>query len=120
DLWRARRDERHGLARFVEEALAELGVTVIATPLAAALAAIATAPMVPHLKCVVAACSSRRTFFRLWSASIPQPPARFLRRVRCLHALSLVADGLSHDDAARLSGFRTASELARAQAEFDG
>lgn len=116
DLWRSRFAEQTGLAPFVEEALAELGVTVVAAPLAAALATVAQAPVVPHLKRIVAACSSRRTFFRLWSAAIPESPSRFLRRVRVLHARSLVAGGLSDDDAARMAGFRDADELSRASA----
>jgi hypothetical protein len=42
-------------------------------------------PVIPSVKEMFAACSSRRSCYRSWSEDIPVTPADFLTRVRLLH-----------------------------------
>jgi transcriptional regulator GlxA family with amidase domain len=58
---------------------------------------------------------SRRTFYRVWSESIPEPPAAFLLRVRLLHARRLIdRSAMSQKEAALGAGFSSVHQLRRA------
>lgn len=71
---------------------------------------------VPSLKAVTHLSTSERTFFRLWATEIPQPPARFLARLRALYAQQqqLLRGGATPAEAARLAGYRSARQMLHA------
>ncbi len=48
-------------------------------------------PIIPSVKELFAACSSRRSCYRSWSEDLPVTPAEFLTRVRLLHLRAAAA-----------------------------
>ena len=57
--------------------------------------------------------SSRRSFYRMWNDVFDHPPSTFLRRVRSLHALRLLALGFSKKQAAMLAGYSSVDQMRR-------
>lgn len=82
-----------GLRPYVETALRQIGARQerLSERIVATLEFIARANRVPILKQLLDVWPSRRTFFRIWAAEMPEGPSRFLQRVRAAHALQLGA-----------------------------
>jgi transcriptional regulator GlxA family with amidase domain len=49
------------------------------------IASLKARPAIPSVKELLAACSSRRSFYRSWTEDIHETPAAFLERVRLQH-----------------------------------
>jgi transcriptional regulator GlxA family with amidase domain len=49
------------------------------------IASLKARPAIPSVKELLAACSSRRSFYRSWTEDIRETPAAFLERVRLQH-----------------------------------
>ena len=74
-----------------------------------------TKPRVPRLEDLFVACGSERTLYRIWNPAIPATPARFLGRVRVLHAIRLQENhSYSAKRAAFEAGFSNPTMLRRA------
>lgn len=58
--------------------------------------------------------SSRRTFFRHWSTTMPESPRTFLDRLRAAYAAELVRSGMAVADVLRTTRFSSLGELTRA------
>jgi len=116
DRWRAqRRDADEAIGPDMIAALDELGMALDGVPakLRALLEAIATQTHVPTLRDLEHRWTSRRSFYRLWSEAFDEPPSTFLRRVRSLHALRLLALGFTKKEAALLAGYSSVDQMRR-------
>ena len=60
---------------------------------------------------------SRRSFYRIWSDEIREPPSSFLRRGRTLHASRLMDEGATPKEAALRAGFGSTDRLRRLLAQ---
>lgn len=117
DRWRAQRVARPGtLLGDVNTVLSELGVNLLALPrkLRTALEAIAGGEMIPGTRELELHWPSRRSFYRMWSESIAEPPSSFLRLVRAVHAQRLLVAGCPPKEAAALAGFSSVDRMKRA------
>jgi AraC-like DNA-binding protein len=74
---------------------------------------IAVEKNVPALRDLEHRWSSRRSFYRMWNESFDEPPSTFLRRVRSLHAVRLLALGFSKKEAALLAGYSSVDQMRR-------
>jgi hypothetical protein len=85
------------VAAAVQAALAEYGVDLASCSprTQEIIARLCERPIVPSVKELFAACSSRRSCYRSWSDDVPVTPAEFLTRVRLLHLRGTAA----HDGA---------------------
>lgn len=85
ERWRNEKSAMVGAA--VDAALAELHIEVQACSprTQEALSALRQRESIPSVKELIAACSSRRSFYRCWTNDIGETPAAFLTRVRLLH-----------------------------------
>src|SRR5207237_676512 len=68
-------------------------------------------PYVPPLKVFAASVCPRRSFFRLWSRAMQEPPGEFLDRLRALQAQSLLSRGATLEEAVQASGCRSLCAL---------
>lgn len=117
DRWRALRVARPGtLFGDVNEVLAQLGVNVLALPkkLRVALEAIAAGESILSTRHLEGHWPSRRSFYRMWSENIAEPPSSFLRLVRTAHAVRLLAAGCPPKEAAALAGFSSVDRMKKA------
>lgn len=75
------------VAAAVQAALAECNVDIArcSPRTQEIIARLCERPVIPSVKEMFAACSSRRSCYRSWSEDIPVTPADFLTRVRLLH-----------------------------------
>ena len=117
---RSQEARENPIERFVAEALKQLQVDDddLNADLRRVIGWVVTLPVVPALKRVEECARSSRSFYRHWAAAVPESPSRFLRRVRFLHATTLIANGMTVSGAARRAGFRSVATLNRAAAEF--
>lgn len=114
DRWRNGLNASPALAEDVSLALRELGSERESFPsrLRVVLVALSLSPSVPPLRSLYPHDMARRTFYRLWSSSIAETPARFLMRVRTLHAIRLIAaEGVAPKRAAHIAGFSSVNHL---------
>jgi len=77
------------------------------------LAWLADRPSAPTACELASTWSSRRSFFRAWASTFTCSPAKFLSRVRAMHARALLLRGVSVHEAAKRSGVHSANELYR-------
>jgi len=96
-------------------ALQEVGTSLDELPvkLRVFLQEIAVEKNVPALRDLEHRWSSRRSFYRMWNESFDEPPSTFLRRVRSLHAVRLLARGFSKKEAALLAGYSSVDQMRR-------
>ncbi len=116
DRWRRSSPQlQTGISIEVARALDEAGrrPSLLSAPLEILLERVAARPRVPSLRDLEQQWTSRRSFYRSWSAEIPFPPSTFLRRVRTLHAQRLLANGLTRKKAALLAGYRSVDAMRR-------
>ena len=116
DRWRERqRDADDTIRPDLIAALEELGVAMSSVPkkLRILLESIAVEKHVPTLGDLEHRWSSRRSFYRMWNDVFDHPPSTFLRRVRSLHALRLLALGFSKKQAAMLAGYISVDQMRR-------
>lgn len=120
DLWRTGKSVRPDtiIADFFA-ALSEIGIEyeMISPKLRQMLETFAHHTTVPSASDLVGCWPSRRSFYRVWSEEIAEPPSSFLRRVRTLHAARLMDLGASPKEAAHLAGFGSTDRLRRLLAE---
>lgn len=110
DRWRQGGPIERTLQPAIAEALRQIGCLEPPAALKGVLAWLAERRRVPHLKEIADQCSSRRTFFRAWR-TMPETPARFLQRVRAIHAKSLLSAGYESSDAASLAGYPSVESM---------
>jgi len=116
DRWRHSPQQlQTGISVEVARALDEAGrrPALLSAQLETLLERVAERPRVPPLRDLEEQWTSRRSFYRSWSAEIPFPPSTFLRRVRALHAQRLLANGLTRKKAAMLAGYRSVDAMRR-------
>jgi hypothetical protein len=116
DRWREQRqDADEAIGADMIAALDELGMAIDELPpkLRTLLEAIATETHVPTLRDLEHRWTSRRSFYRLWNEAFDEPPSMFLRRVRSLHALRLLALGFTKKEAALLAGYSSVDQMRR-------
>lgn len=117
DHWRAQRIARPGtLLGDVNDVLCALGVHFLGLPkkLRSALEAIAAGESIASTRHLEAHWSSRRSFYRMWSECIAEPPSTFLRLVRAVHAARLLDAGYQPKEAAAQAGFSSVDRMKRA------
>jgi AraC-like DNA-binding protein len=117
DRWRAERVARPGtLLGDLNSVLNDLGLHLLALPkkLRTALEAIASGETILTTRDLEMHWPSRRSFYRMWSESIAEPPSSFLRLVRAAHAERLLASGCPSKEAAALAGFSSVDRMKRA------
>ncbi len=123
DRWRSGQSQRGETIRVdIDFALREIGLEMsgLSPKLRETLDAFAHHTTVPNARDLVAHWPSRRSFYRVWSDEIHEPPSSFLRRVRTLHAARLMDDGASTKEAAMRAGFGSADRLRRLLAKRKG
>ena len=116
DRWREQREDAdEAIGSDMIAALDELGMAIDGVPpkLRTLLDAIATETHVPTLRDLEYRWTSRRSFYRLWNEAFDEPPSMFLRRVRSLHALRLLALGFTKKEAALLAGYSSVDQMRR-------
>lgn len=120
DAWRREREAANGepIGPDLDAALAEIGCanTPLPPPLRMLFDSIASRITTPTVSDLLQQSPSRRSFYRTWSAAIPQLPSAFLRRVRTLHAARLLARGMATKEAAHAAGFSSADQMRKARA----
>lgn len=94
-------------------ALEEIGCTLAALPrrLRLVLESIAHRSSAPTVREIESLWPSRRSFYRSWTEAIDDPPSTFLRRMRVLHALRLLDDGIAPKEAATRAGFSSPNQM---------
>lgn len=116
DRWRKRQSARPETIRIdLIAALKEIGLDLdrLSAKLRETLEAFAHHDSVPAAHDLVARWPSRRSFYRVWSDEIHEPPSSFLRRVRTVHATRLINAGASAKEAALRAGFGSTDRLRR-------
>ena len=116
DLWREQQRNADDTIRpDLMAALEELGIAMSSVPkkLRILLESMAVEKHVPTLGDLEHRWSSRRSFYRMWNDVVDDPPWTFLRRVRSLHALRLLALGFSKKQAAMLAGYSSVEQMRR-------
>ena len=120
DRWRSGKSARPETIRIdIVAALREIGIEPerLSKNLRATLEAFAHHGTVPAATELVACWPSRRSFYRVWSDEIHEPPSSFLRRIRILHAARLMDAGATAKEAALRAGFGSTDRLRRLLAE---
>lgn len=120
DRWRSGKSARPETIRIdLIAALREIGIEPerLSKKLQATLEAVAHHRTVPAATELVARWPSRRSFYRVWSDEIHEPPSSFLRRVRTLHAARLMDAGATAKEAALRAGFGSTDRLRRLLAQ---
>ncbi len=120
DQWRSASATSSGVRREVLIALRQLGCDParLDARLQRTLEWLGEQPSVPERLPTSEHGASRRTFYRLWGAQIPEAPSQFCLRVRALHALRLEHEGQPRTDAAYDAGFRSVRDMMRAVERF--
>jgi AraC-like DNA-binding protein len=115
DHWRTTARAAEPIGEDVAAALAEVGCTLGALPrkLRDVLEALALETCVPALSAIERRWPSRRSFYRVWTQAIGDPPSAFLRRVQAHHARRLLGIGLTKKEAALLAGFSSVDQMRR-------
>jgi hypothetical protein len=116
DRWRSGKSARPETIRIdFFAALAEIDVEYkdLSGKLRQTLESFAHYSTVPTAHDLVSRWPSRRSFYRVWSDEIHEPPSSFLRRVRTLHAARLMDDGATPKEAALRAGFGSTDRLRR-------
>ena len=115
DHWRTQRKVADSIAEDVAAALADIGCIVDALPkkIRDVIEALGRERVVPQLSAIGRRWASRRSFYRVWTLAIGDPPSSFLRRVQAHHARRLIGMGLSKKEAAMLSGFSSVDQMRR-------
>jgi len=116
DRWRSGKSARPETIRIdFFAALDEIGVEYgdLSEKLRHTFEAFAHYGTVPTAHDLVSRWPSRRSFYRVWSDEIHEPPSSFLRRVRTLHAARLMDEGATPKEAALRAGFGSTDRLRR-------
>jgi len=115
DHWRTSARAAEPIAEDVAAALADVGCTMSALPrkLRDVLEALARETCVPPLDAIGRRWPSRRSFYRVWTQAIGDPPSAFLRRVQAHHARRLLGIGLTKKEAALIAGFSSVDQMRR-------
>ncbi len=115
DHWRTRSGAAEPIGQDVAAALAAIGCSIATLPrkLRDVLEALSRERCVPPLSAIGRRWPSRRSFYRVWTQAIGDPPSAFLRRVQAHHARRLLEIGLSKKEAALLAGFSSVDQMRR-------
>lgn len=115
DRWADRHRSGDTIAADVAAALRHVRCARESLPetLRDAIDALCNCATVPDLPGLAKTATSRRSFYRLWNASVRETPSAFLRRVRTHHATRLLAAGMSRKEAALAAGFSSADQMRR-------
>lgn len=115
DHWRTSARAAEPIGEDVAAALAEIGCTLGKLPrkLRDVLDALSRETCVPALTTIGRRWPSRRSFYRVWTQAIGDPPSAFLRRVQAHHARRLLGIGLTKKEAAMMAGFSSVDQMRR-------
>lgn len=115
DHWRTSSCAAEPIGQDVAAALAAVGCTPGTLPrkLRDVLEALSRETCVPPLSSIGRRWGSRRSFYRVWTQAIGDPPSAFLRRVQAHHARRLLGIGLTKKEAALLAGFSSVDQMRR-------
>jgi transcriptional regulator GlxA family with amidase domain len=111
---------RRTIAAHVFVALREIGMeqATLPLPLQPVLNRIARSSVTPRVADVIPGGFTKDHFCRIWKRYFPETLSRFLRRVRILHAISLMEEeGMTQEAAAEEAGYSSDRRLRAAMRE---